>query len=91
MNDVFAAKHSKQRVSGEATSLEPPDSELERRSLDWGPRVWGRTVLALTNSETLTCFVSEPDFRVSRFVSLRNMFGKSGGEISRKREQSCPG
>ena len=42
------------------------------------------TVLALTNSETLTCFVSAPDFQFSIFVFLLEMFGKAGGDISRK-------
>ena len=42
------------------------------------------TVLALTNSNTLTCFVSERDFRFSRFCLFAMFFWKPGGEISKK-------
>ena len=42
------------------------------------------TVLALTNSETLTCFVSEPDLFFLRFSLCGIFLEKSGGETSRK-------
>ena len=57
-----------------------PEADI---GLEWGWVGWGGSpkivsmfiVLALTNSETLTLFVSEPDFRNPRLFSLRNVFG----------------
>ena len=52
-----------------------------------------RTVLALTNSETLTWFVSELGFwdfqlfDVQYLFVVRHILGKSGGEISRKNDK----
>ena len=46
-------------------------------------KLWIYIVLALTNSETLTGFFSEPDVRFRELFYLQNIVGKYVGEISR--------
>ena len=60
-----------------------PEADIWWGGMEWVGHSEKQTVLALTNSETLTWFVSEPDFRFSRFFDLRNILGKYVGVISR--------
>ncbi len=60
-----------------------PNDSTERVVIDTGgSRKVQHTVLALTNSETLTWFVSEPDFRCSRYLLFLENIGQQFRETN---------